>query len=112
MEQVKEIVSYWCEDTEQHKIEGKGIGVAILDTGIALHPDFDNRIIYFKDFINEEEMLYDDNGHGTHIAGIVGGSGKLSKGIYSGIAPKCNLIPLKILDKWGERRDCSCDRRN
>ena len=46
-------------------------------------------------------MLYDDNGHGTHIAGIVGGSGKLSEGLYSGIAPKCNLIPLKVLDKWG-----------
>ena len=101
MEQVKEIVSYWCEDTKQHKIEGKGIGVAILDTGIALHPDFDSRIICFKDFIDGREMLYDDNGHGTHIAGIVGGSGKLSEGLYSGIAPKCNLIPLKVLDKWG-----------
>lgn len=101
MEKVKERVSYWCEDTKRHKIEGKGIGVAILDTGIALHPDFDKRIICFKDFVNEQEMPYDDNGHGTHIAGIIGGSGKLSEGGCSGIAPKCSLIPLKVLDTRG-----------
>lgn len=101
MEQVKEKVSYWCEDTKQHKIDGRGIGVAILDTGIAVHPDFDSRIICFKDFVNRQEMLYDDNGHGTHIAGIIGGSGKLSEGLYSGIAPKCNLLPVKVLDKRG-----------
>lgn len=101
MEQVKEKVSYWCEDTKSYRVEGEGIGVAVLDTGIALHPDFDSRITYFKDFVNKQEMLYDDNGHGTHIAGIIGGSGKLSDGVYSGIAPKCNLIPLKVLDKRG-----------
>ncbi|WP_461810785.1 S8 family peptidase [Faecalimonas sp.] len=101
MEQVKERVSYWCKDTNQHKVEGKEIGVAILDTGIALHPDFDKRILCFKDFVNKQGMIYDDNGHGTHIAGIIGGSGKLSEGKYAGIAPKCNLIPLKVLDKRG-----------
>ncbi|WP_461812102.1 S8 family peptidase [Faecalimonas sp.] len=101
MEQVKERVSYWCDDTNEHKVEGKEIGVAILDTGIALHPDFDKRILCFRDFVNDQEMFYDDNGHGTHIAGIIGGSGKLSGGKYAGIAPKCNLIPLKVLDKRG-----------
>lgn len=101
MKQVKEKVSYWCEDTKQYHIEGQGIGVAILDTGIALHPDFDGRIICFKDFVNDLETPYDDNGHGTHIAGIIGGNGKLSAGVYSGIAPKCNLIALKVLDKYG-----------
>ncbi len=53
-----------------HHITGKDIGVAILDTGIAGHPDFiekSNRIIAFKDMIHNKKMYYDDNGHGTHV---------------------------------------------
>ncbi|KIR02033.1 Subtilisin-like serine protease [Lachnospiraceae bacterium TWA4] len=49
------------------KYSGKGIRVAILDTGIAAHPDFDNRIIVFEDFVNKKIYPYDDNGHGTHV---------------------------------------------
>ena len=63
MEQVKEKVSYWCEDTKSYRVEGEGIGVAILDTGIALHPDFDSRITYFKDFVNKQEMMIMVMGH-------------------------------------------------
>ena len=44
---------------------GKGIGVAILDTGIYPHLDFDSRICAFADFILHKKMPYDDNGHGT-----------------------------------------------
>lgn len=80
---------------------GKNIGIAILDTGIFQHPDFDNRIIAFKDILNEKQKPYDDNGHGTHIAGIIGGTGKMSNGAFSGIAPKCNLIVAKVLDNKG-----------
>ena len=43
----------------------KNIGVAVLDTGIYRHIDFDNRIIAFKDFINNKNIPYDDSGHGT-----------------------------------------------
>ncbi len=49
---------------------GKGIGVAILDTGISPHPDFGNRICAFSDFISHKQTPYDDNGHGTHVTGI------------------------------------------
>lgn len=47
------------------------IGVAVLDTGIYKHIDFGNRIITFKDFINNRAFPYDDSGHGTHVSGIM-----------------------------------------
>lgn len=85
----------------QKKCYGTGVGVAILDTGIFRHPDFDNRIVAFKDILYHRQEPYDDNGHGTHIAGIIGGSGKLSNGVFGGIAPKCNLVIVKVLDHKG-----------
>ncbi|HHT98156.1 MAG TPA: S8 family peptidase [Clostridiales bacterium] len=89
----------------KNKVYGTGIGVAIVDTGICLHNDFNydkNRILAFKDFVNNRKQPYDDNGHGTHIAGIVGGNGWSSKGRYMGIAPDCNLISVKVLDHKGD----------
>jgi serine protease AprX len=83
---------------------GRGVGVAVLDSGIYPHKDFiipRNRIIAFKDFINNYDEPYDDNGHGTHVAGIIGGNGIASDGKYRGIAPECNLIGIKILDSRG-----------
>lgn len=46
-------------------------------------------------------MPYDDNRHGTHVAGIIGGNGRASRGRYCGIAPGCSLIPIKVLDEKG-----------
>lgn len=80
---------------------GNGSTVAILDTGITMHPDFKNRVLFFHDFVNGRSNIYDDNGHGTHLAGIIGGSGTLSNGKYMGIAPECNYIVLKVLDAMG-----------
>lgn len=80
---------------------GKGIGVAVLDTGAFLHMDFDSRIWAFYDFVNNRQEPYDDNGHGTHVLGILGGSGRASRGKYRGIAPQCGMIPLKVLDDRG-----------
>ena len=83
--------------------KGEGITAAILDTGIIKHPDFDNRIVAFKDFVNrkEEAVPYDDSGHGTHVAGCLAGSGIVLNGIYAGIAPKCQLVIGKVLDQNG-----------
>lgn len=53
------------------KYTGKGVRVAVVDTGIAMHPDFGNRIVFFKDFVNRKKTLYDDNGHGTHVGGTM-----------------------------------------
>lgn len=77
------------------------VGVAVLDTGIFKHIDFDSRIIAFKDMVNGGENPYDDNSHGTHVAGIIGGSGKASKGRYKGICSDCNIVAVKVLDKSG-----------
>ena len=83
-------------------LTGENVTVAVMDTGIAPHPDFDNRVVMFKDCINNRVTLYDDNGHGTHVAGIVAGSGCMSKNqMYKGIAPNANLVIIKILDKSG-----------
>ena len=90
-----------CTPKIQKEYSGKNISVAILDTGIFLHPDFSNRILCFKDFIAGQENPYDDSGHGTHVAGCLAGDGLLSKGLYKGIAPSCNIISGKILDKNG-----------
>lgn len=85
-------------------IYGTGIGVAILDTGIFPHEDFTrggNRIIAFGDFVRGRKVLYDDYGHGTHVAGIIGSNGRMRDGGYVGIAPKANIIALKVLDSRG-----------
>ena len=85
---------------------GKGINVAIIDTGITNHIDFlfpTNRVIYFKDFTsNSEQNMYDDNGHGTFIAGVIASNGVAGAKQFSGVAPQCNLIILKALDKDGQ----------
>lgn len=80
---------------------GKGVGVAVLDTGIFPHMDFRNRIQAFADFVAYKSMPYDDNGHGTHVAGILAGDGTASMGKYKGVAPGCGLVVLKVLDRFG-----------
>ena len=84
--------------------DGNGIGVAVIDTGVAPHADLvkpKNRLIAFKDYVKGNTEPYDDNGHGTHVAGIIAGNGYSSKGKYVGIAPKTNIISLKALDENG-----------
>ena len=76
--------------------------VAMLDTGVAEHPDFENRIIAFKDFVNGREKPYDDSGHGTHVAGCMCGSGRISGGMYKGIASESFLFVGKVLDEKGD----------
>lgn len=83
---------------------GKNVTVAIIDTGISPHADLiypNNRIVGFKDFVNNETRAYDDNGHGTHCAGILAGNGYASKGKYKGIAPDANILSIKVLDESG-----------
>lgn len=68
MNRVNDVIE--CNWAHEHGFLGKGIGVAIVDTGIALHKDFiegGNRVVGFADFINHKTEPYDDNGHGTHV---------------------------------------------
>lgn len=82
-------------------ITGKGVTIAIIDTGVFEHNDLKGRIIKFVDFVQHRQHPYDDNGHGTHCAGVVAGSGQASNGKYKGIAPSSNIIALKVLDRKG-----------
>lgn len=92
---------------KKYGLTGRGVGIAMLDTGIFPHIDFDNRIICFRDFLYGRKQPYDDNGHGTHTAGIAAGSGIGSNGQYPGVAPGSQLIALKVLDRKGngQKRD-------
>ncbi|MEG2987139.1 MAG: S8 family peptidase [Lachnospiraceae bacterium] len=101
MSEIKQAINYWCEDTVSQKHLGQGVGIAVLDTGIMLHPDFGNRISAFCDIVNEQRIIYDDNGHGTHVSGLLVGSGRVSQGLYAGIAPKGHLAMVKVLNQKG-----------
>ncbi len=83
-----------------------GVTVAVIDSGIAPNDDFKGRIIGFWDFTTpgwpRASQPYDDYGHGTHIAGLIGSSGVLSNFEYQGVAPSVNLIGLKVLDATGQ----------
>jgi len=81
--------------------EREGVIVAVLDTGIdAYHPDLSNSILDGYDFINSEADTFDGNGHGTHVAGIIGAVGTDADG-YTGIAPGVKLLPVQVLDENG-----------
>lgn len=88
MRRVKKIVH--CDG----KWEGRDLVVVIMDTGVSVHPDLEQGVCLFRDFVNGRIDIYDDNGHGTHVCGIIGGKSM-------GIAPKCKMIVLKVLDAEG-----------
>ena len=71
MKDLKRKIHYWCSDTMRNKITGKGVVCAVLDTGITQHPDLVGRIVGWKDCVQGKKTIYDDNGHGTHVAGIL-----------------------------------------
>src|SRR5207244_12170875 len=75
---------------------GNGIGVAVIDSGIAAVPDLAGRISAFYDFTNGQGGIpaapVDGYGHGTHVAGLIAGSGALSEGQFEGVAPNAHLI--------------------
>ena len=83
---------------------GAGIGVAVIDTGISEMNDFKGRLVHGPD-LSGEGTLVDTYGHGTVMAGAVGGSGadsaSLGKGLYAGVAPKATLIAVKAAGRNG-----------
>jgi serine protease AprX len=96
---------------------GAGVTVAVIDSGINdSHPDLQNstqtgsRVLYHQDFTgtrttNSNGAQYDLYGHGTHVAGIIGGNGYLSGGQYEGVAPNVNFVDLRALDQNGAGTD-------
>ena len=84
---------------------GRGVGVAIIDSGIAPTADLTGRISAFYDFTGSGAPVAtapsDRYGHGTYIAGLIAGSGSRSYGKYVGVAKAARLIGLKVLDAGG-----------
>jgi serine protease AprX len=95
-------------------LDGSGIGIAVIDSGIYPHPDLNSasgqsRIVYRQSFISGG-VQNDDYGHGTHVAGIAAGNGSSSSmpgtlHLLKGIAPNANLLDLRVLDLNGASTD-------
>ncbi len=95
-------------------LTGRGIGVAVIDSGITswhddltdrsgstAYPYGNQRVAAFVDFVNGQLLPYDDLGHGTHVAGIIAGNGRDSRGQKAGSAPEATLVSLKVLNGTG-----------
>ena len=94
--------------------DGSGVGVAVIDSGIYSHPDLlsarsqQTRVVYRKSFV--AAVQNDDYGHGTHVAGIIAGTGSSSNvpgsaHVLRGMAPNANLLDLRVLDQNGAGND-------
>ena len=90
--------------------------MAVIDSGIASHPDLNNasgssRVVYSQSFVAGDTTTSDKFGHGTHVAGLIAGSGASSgtgngyAATYAGMAPGVNLINLRVLDQNGAGTD-------
>ncbi|MDF2802892.1 MAG: family peptidase [Anaerocolumna sp.] len=80
---------------------GKNIVVAIIDTGIQIFDDNDKQLLFFKDFTSDKVVPYDDNGHGTAVANIIGMKvNGLEEQI--GIAQDTKIVSLKVFNKNGK----------
>lgn len=99
----------WAIKNKGQFTKGQGITVAVIDSGVAKDSDFAlepgrisaSRISMQLSFSPNSNTVNDVYGHGTHVAGIIGGNGYDSGGKYSGIAPMVDLISLKINDGNG-----------
>lgn len=88
---------------QMYGLDGQGVTVAVIDTGIdAGHAAFGDRVTAFCDLVGDDTgaPAYDDNGHGTHCAGIIAGAGD-ENGANTGIAPAAELVGVKVLDSRG-----------
>lgn len=90
---------------ERYKLTGKGIGVGLIDSGTYPHPDLTSnatKISNFIDLINGLQYPYDDNGHGTFMAGLICGNGNASKGMYRGVAENSHIFSIKCFNSIGK----------
>jgi len=76
-------------------IDGSGVTVAIIDTGVAHHQDFGDRVLARVDF-TPGGAGDDEYGHGTHLAGVMVGDGVASSGKWRGVAPAAGLVSVKV----------------
>ena len=87
-------------DVWEMGFNGTGINVSIVDTGINYsHPDLQANYKLGYDFVNDDPDPMDDDGHGTHVAGTISGTGV--GGYQTGVAPGANLFAVKVLGSNG-----------
>jgi serine protease AprX len=77
---------------------GRGVTVALMDTGIAQHPDLQDSVVARVDFVNDGSTLQDPSGHGTFVAGLIAAHGR----DFKGVAPDAKLVSLRVLDQNGQ----------
>src|SRR6266513_1273586 len=106
----------------QQGLDGTGVGVAVIDSGVTAVGDlywwipanqtYGSRVVYSQNFVPGATEASDQYGHGTHVAGIIAGAGWFSTGsnfshTFKGIAPNANIINLRVLDQNGVGTDSS-----
>jgi len=84
-------------DEAWDRATGRGVTVALMDTGIAEHPDLEDSVVARKDFVNDGATLLDPSGHGTFVAGLIAAHGET----FRGVAPDAKLVSLRVLDQRG-----------
>lgn len=87
------------------ELDGSGVTMCVMDTGVSPHSDLSiprERIVHFADMIGGERCPYDDNGHGTFVAGVACGNGVLSGRETVGVAPRANVVGIKVIGESGE----------
>jgi serine protease AprX len=98
-----------ADEAQRQGASGRGVTVAILDSGVAADPDLGDRILASVNFA-DQRTARDPGGHGTHVAGIVAGDGTRSAGEFVGIAPEANIVDVRVLDSVGAGRISSVVR--
>lgn len=82
------------------KSKGEGVKVAVLDTGVDLdHPDLKPNLLQGYNFVEPGKEPWDDNQHGTHVAGIIAAANN-DVGMV-GVAPEAKIVPVKVLNRAG-----------
>ena len=85
----------------QRGITGKGITIAVVDSGVdASHEDLATNMVAGSDFTSPGTPPDDDNGHGTHVAGIAAAVAGNGRGV-AGVAPEARIMPVKVLTRTG-----------
>jgi serine protease AprX len=103
----REVTGPPAPDQPESALKGAGVTVAMLDSGVAAHPEIQT-LVASVDFVGTYDETFnpegsiDPNGHGTHVAGIMVGTGSASSGQFTGVAPEASLVSVRVLNDQGQ----------